>query len=164
MSTSYYLKDEMGVELTNPVSVARLMPWNSPDDFPILEKEFEKQPLVLVNSTGDLIDGSGFSDSEEDTGEAVDKTWEDENYEHAVMGSLEGSNPVKKSNKERPKEDPKKVKAGVLSTLELPDTSANRLLLGHGVKRNAQGKLVFEQRLVPQTEKRRVNKPKKLNL
>jgi hypothetical protein len=159
----YYLKDDMGVELTNAISVARLMPWNSPEDFPILEDEFQRQPLKIVGSTGDLINYDS-SQSEEGTDVPLDMDLEDENYGGAFEGIREGSNPEKKKSKDRTTVDPVKVKPGVLSNIELPDTAANRLLIGHGAKRNAQGKIVFEQRLVPQTAKRRVKQRKILDL
>jgi len=162
----YYLKDEYGVELTSPISVARLLPWNSPEDFPILEDEFIKQPLVIVNSTGDLVD-YGSSNSEDETDTYVDNILEDENFQPDELKGVPpvGSNPAIKYKEDRPLEDPKKVKPGVLSKISLPDTLANRLLLGHGAKRDqSTGIIYLEQRLVPQGEKRRRKQVTKMNL
>ena len=158
----YYLKDDMGRELTNPISVSRLLPWNSPGDFPILEDEIPDQPLVLVGSTGDLMDQG--SESEEDNGAAMADDPDDPVYEPSqVEEPPKGSNPAKKKKAERPVKEPAKVSPGVLSTLEIPNTSTNRLMVGHGAKMR-DGKIYLEQRLVPQTSKRQIKPVKRLDL
>jgi hypothetical protein len=160
-------KSEIGSHLffvhVSSISVARLLPWNTPGDYPILEDEIPEQPLVLVGSTGDLMDPG--SESEEDSGPAMVDDPEDQTFEPSQAKKFPvGSNPAKKSKEKRPLEEPKKAVPGVLSRLEIPDTAENRLLIGHGAKRNAEGKIFLEQRLVPQTGKRRVKPVNKLDL
>jgi hypothetical protein len=60
----YYIKDDQGKELLNPVSVARLLPWNSPSDFPILEKDFVGEELQLHNTYNAFQHSSDSEDNE----------------------------------------------------------------------------------------------------
>ena len=57
----YYLEDDTGTELPAPVSVTRIMPWNHPHDYPILEKDVPPPKLVSIDSTGDKNDDRDLS-------------------------------------------------------------------------------------------------------
>jgi hypothetical protein len=119
----YYLKDDLGRELTNPISVSRLLPWNLQGD--CLEDEIPDHPLVLFGSTGDLMDQA--SESEEDNGAVMAEDPDDQTFEpnQLEVGPHVGSNPAKRCEK-RPVTEPEKVAPGILRDFEIPDTARGK--------------------------------------
>jgi len=157
----YYLSDELGNELLKPVSVARIMPWNSPKDFPILEKDkYEGHSEIAWNAQ--FHESSSTS---EEHGEKFQPR-DDPNYVPPIEEDTFDSDPIPVQVREELKtKEQKQSDIGVLSNVKVPfgkEHGFTKKTVGIETDINSQGEIVLKQRLLPSHPgKRQIKKPKR---
>jgi hypothetical protein len=181
----YYLEDDNQVPLASPVSVTRLLPWDSPTDFPILEDN-SSPPLVQILTSGERnIVHDSSSSSEVESSDYTPMLVVDPSDDFSPSDSLNirhrgirvGHNPVSgfssvhegipaQSHRIGSQVAINPTHLGVVTELSVSNTHRNRvhLAVGHEAYFNEEGKLTLKQRLLPSSETRVRKPPAKFKL